>query len=88
MLPCFFTQLEDLVKPRMTILAGAAALVALAGPALAQQSQEQLKAKLEKKKKAPWITVPNWETDYDKARQQGKESGKAIFGYFTRSYAF
>ena len=32
-------------------------------------------------KKAPWIT------DYDKAREEAKKSGKAIFAYFTRSYA-
>ncbi len=33
-------------------------------------------------KKAPWIL------DYDKALAEAKKSGKPIFAYFTRSYAY
>lgn len=49
------------------------------------QKYEQLRdEKLAKDvfEKAPWVVQ-----DFDKARQQAKESGKPIFAYFTRSYA-
>jgi hypothetical protein len=28
-----------------------------------------------------------WQTDFDAAREQGKQEGKLLFAYFTRSYA-
>jgi hypothetical protein len=50
-------------------------------------SQEQLKANLEAKLKAPFLAKAPWITDFDKARDESKKSGKPIFAYFTRSYA-
>mgnify|MGYP001610097195 CR=1 FL=1 len=50
-------------------------------------SQEQLKANFEAKLKAPFFAKAPWITDYDKARDEAKKSGKPIFAYFTRSYA-
>jgi hypothetical protein len=62
------------------------ALVGTAGVARAQD-----KADLEKKRDAllgeEWLKKADWITDYDKAREEAKKSGKAIFAYFTRSYA-
>jgi hypothetical protein len=37
--------------------------------------------------KEDWLKKADWITDYDKAREESKKSGKAIFAYFTRSYA-
>jgi len=62
-----------------------ALLLALALPAAAAPSslEEKLAAKLEE----PFLRNAAWETDYDKALARAKESGKPVFGYFTRSYA-
>lgn len=64
-----------------------AALVALATPAMAQDSSD-LEAKLKKKLESPWIKDPKWITDYDEAKAEAKKTGKVIFGYFTRSYSY
>jgi hypothetical protein len=37
--------------------------------------------------KEAFLKKADWITDYDKAREEAKKSGKTIFGYFTRSYA-
>ena len=37
--------------------------------------------------KEEWLKKAEWITDYDKALAESKKTGKAIFGYFTRSYA-
>jgi hypothetical protein len=37
--------------------------------------------------KEDWLKKADWLTDYDKARDESKKSGKAIFAYFTRSFA-
>jgi len=37
--------------------------------------------------KEEWLKKADWITDYDKALAESKKSGKAIFAYFTRSYA-
>jgi len=60
---------------------------ALGATAAPPDSQALIKKRDEKLasaflKKAPWIT------DYDKARAESKKSGKPIFAYFTRSYAY
>lgn len=67
-----------------TTLLAAAALMAGLGEAAAQESME---AKLEKKLKSPFLTKAAWITDYDKAREESRKSGRLIFAYFTRSYA-
>ncbi|MEZ6188839.1 MAG: thioredoxin family protein [Planctomycetota bacterium] len=48
---------------------------------------QDLEAKLKEKLAHPWIQEQGWITDYDEAMAQAKESGKLIFGYFSRSYA-
>ncbi len=62
-----------------------AALLALAagGAARAGDLEDKRDALL----KEGWLKKADWITDYDKAREEAKKSGKMIFGYFTRSYA-
>ena len=70
-------------------LTGALALLlalGLASPAAAQGGD--LQGKLDKKLAESWIKDPAWITDYDEALKQAKETGKPIFGYFTRSYSY
>lgn len=58
------------------------------GCALALRAQDEELAKRRDQKLAePWLKKAAWITDYDKAREQAKKSGKVIFAYFTRSYA-
>jgi len=64
-----------------------AALGLLAAPA-AGQSEADLREKYEKKLADEWIQANDWITDYDEARAQAEETGKPIFAYFTRSYAY
>ena len=51
---------------------------------LSAQSMEENR---DKKLKLPFLTKAAWTTDYDLALAASKKSKKAIFGYFTRSYA-
>lgn len=69
-----------------TVLAVTLALAA-GRLAEAQESQEALAAKRDAKLKAPFQKKADWIADYDKAKAESKKSGKAIFAYFTRSYA-
>ena len=50
-------------------------------------AQDDMIAKRDKKLKEPFLTKAAWITDYDKAREESKKSGKLLFTYFTRSYA-
>jgi hypothetical protein len=68
-----------------TALALALALAA-ATPALARQDKE-LEKKRDELLAEDWLKKADWITDYDKARDEAKKSGKVIFAYFTRSYA-
>ena len=71
---------------KQTILA--LVLTALAGVALAQQpSQDELIASRDKKLGGDFFKKATWFTDFAKAKDEAKKSGKPIFGYFTRSYA-
>ena len=54
-----------------------------AGTAFADTLEQKRDAKLAE----GWLSKSAWLTDWDKARAEAKESGKPIFGYFTRSYA-
>lgn len=65
-----------------------AALLALASaaPAVAQE-KKSLEEKRDELLAEGWLKKADWITDYDKAREESKRSGKAIFAYFTRSYA-
>ena len=64
-----------------------AAVLTLAFGSAAVAQDDDLKIKLEKKLKSEFIQKAGWFTDYDKAREEAKKTGKAIFGYFTRSYS-
>lgn len=71
----------------MRFTACAAALAALLAAASSVAAQESLEEKRDKKLKSAFLTKAPWLTDYDKALGESKKSGKAIFGYFTRSYS-
>ena len=60
----------------------------LVGTATAQAgNQAQLAEQRDKKLASEFMTKATWITDFDAARAAAKESGKPIFGYFTRSHA-
>jgi len=62
----------------------ASALVAaLASAALGQSLEE----KRDKKLASEFLKKAAWTTDYDKALEESKKSGKPVFGYFSRSYS-
>lgn len=50
--------------------------------------QESNEEKRDKKLAEEWLKKAPWITDYDQAREESKKSGKPIFAYFTRSYAY
>jgi hypothetical protein len=63
----------------------AVSLVLLIAPAAVGQSLEQKK---QKKLQSKFLKNGTWYTDFDKAKAASRESGKLIFAYFTRSYAY
>ena len=65
-------------------LFGPLLVLLLSSTAWAQSNEE----KLEKKLKEPWLVEGGWITDFDKAQEEAKKSGKLIFAYFSRSYAY
>src|SRR6476659_4243390 len=65
-----------------------AALLALVLVGAASQARAgDLEDKRDKLLAEEWLKKAPWITDYDKARDAAKASGKTIFAYFTRSYA-
>lgn len=50
-------------------------------------SQDGLEEKRDKKLESPFLKKAAWITDYDQALAESRKQKKAIFGYFTRSYA-
>ena len=68
----------------MIKLFGPLLVLLLSSTAWAQSNEE----KLEEKLKESWLVDGGWITDYDTAREEAKKSGKLIFAYFTRSYAY
>lgn len=71
------------MKIREGTLAAAIALC-LASRAAAQ---DELSEKRDKKLKSEFFSKAAWITDFGKAREESKTSGKPIFAYFTRSYS-
>ena len=69
-------------SPSIAVLAAV-----LTATSLASQDQAALIAKRDAKLKKEWIQNAAWITDYDAVRAKARESGKPIFGYFTRSYS-
>ena len=63
-------------------------LAIAATPVLAQDDEQARLAKQrdEKLQKA-FLKNGEWLTDYDAAMKKASESGRLMFGYFTRSYA-
>jgi hypothetical protein len=51
-------------------------------------AEDPLQKKLDEKLKEPFFKKAAWLTDYDQALAESKKSGKPIFGYFSRSYAY
>mgnify|MGYP001568017272 CR=1 FL=1 len=66
------------------VVAGVSAFAEGERSKMPKANEEKRDAKLAEGwlKKAPWIL------DYDKAREEAKASGKPLFAYFTRSYAY
>jgi hypothetical protein len=62
----------------------AAVLAAAIGSAAFGQSLEE---KRDKKFASEFLKKAAWHTDYDKAREEAKKTGKPIFGYFSRSFS-
>jgi hypothetical protein len=90
-----------LLSLSLAILAGPAPPVQASKPAAskppaskpaAKQTQDpktaDLQKKYEEKLKEPFFSKAPWFTDYDKALAEAKKSGKLVFGYFSRSYAY
>lgn len=68
--------------PKQAMLAAALA-VAIGSAAFGQSLEE----KRDKKLASEFLKKAAWTTDYDKALEESKKSGKPIFGYFSRSYS-
>ncbi|MEM7202988.1 MAG: hypothetical protein AAF628_22200 [Planctomycetota bacterium] len=72
-----------------TLLLAALLGAAIGSPALAQQpSQEKLIERKNEKLASEWLKSADWILDYAEAKKTSAETGKPIFAYFTRSYAF
>jgi hypothetical protein len=56
------------------------------GPARPRVRPEP-REKRDKKQASEILKKAAWTTDYDKALEESKKSGKPIFGYFSRSYS-
>lgn len=50
-------------------------------------SAQSMEEKRDQKLQLPFLKKAAWLTDYDAALAESKKAKKAIFGYFTRSYA-
>ena len=72
-----------ITRPLSGLLIGLLAATTLA----AQDDQDALIAKRDKKLQADFLSNADWITNYDTARATAKETGKPIFAYFTRSYS-
>ena len=68
--------------PKRVLLAAVVTL-GLGSAAFAQSLEE----KRDKKLASAFLKKAAWFTDYDKARDESKKSGKPIFAYFTRSFS-
>lgn len=65
------------------LMLGFATLLLLTSSALGQSNEEKYKKKLEK----PFVKKIEWIQSLEQAQKIAKETGKPIFGYFTRSYS-
>lgn len=73
---------------RVSALA-AGLLLASAMPAQERSyDQEEMKANYQELLETEWFKNGGWTDDFDAAKAAAKKSGKPIFTYFTRTYAF
>jgi hypothetical protein len=70
------------------MLSALTALLALALLAPAVASAQSMEQRRDAKLAEAWLKNAEWITDYDVALAKAKETGKPIFGYFTRSYSY
>jgi hypothetical protein len=80
------TIVDRLVRRSLALLPLVAALAGL--PAQQQPDQEKLKQDYAEMQAEAWFKDAGWITDFDAAKQLAAESGKPIFAYFTRTYAY
>lgn len=66
-----------------TLVMSSLCFLLLGGIAVGQDFEDKYKKKLEK----DFVKKIKWVQDYDEALKKSKETGKPIFGYFTRSYS-
>lgn len=71
----------------MTRLVWGAVALAAAAAICAVAAAQSLEERRDKKLREPWLRKASWITDYDKALEESRKSGKPIFAYFTRSYS-
>jgi len=64
-----------------------AALALTLSASIASAQADDLVAKRDEKLKSEFLKKADWITDYDKARETAKSTGKVIFAVFSRSYA-
>ena len=64
-------------------IASLAFVLLLCGTAAGQSLEEKYQGKLNK----AFMKKVSWYTSLEEAQKKAKETGKPIFGYFTRSYA-
>ena len=67
-----------------SLLAGGVLFATLLAPLSAQKDLED---KLDAFLAEEWLQNAAWTTDFEHAKKLSKQTGKKIFGYFTRSYA-
>jgi hypothetical protein len=72
---------------RVKIMEGTLAAAIALGLASRAAAQDEMTEKRDKKLKSEFFSKAAWITDYEKAREESKKSGKPIFAYFTRSYS-
>ncbi len=75
------------MKKPILSLALLAGLMLLPSQAMGQSGQEELIEKRDKKLASKFLSNGEWILDYDEALKTAKQSGKMVFGYFTRSYS-
>ena len=75
------------MKKLVPTLLMVALLVALAPQVATAQTGDGMQQRYDDKLAEPFLEKAQWLLDYDEARVEAKKTGKAIFVYFTRSYA-
>ena len=64
------------------------AIALLAQGVDAQRDQDKMRANFAAMQEHDWYTGGGWTTSFDAAKIEAKKTGKPIFAYFTRTYAY